>query len=262
MPELTCFQNILAVWAGMVLGMLFAIAGSGGALLAIPLMFYVVRLKNPHIVLATAAAVITATAIIGALSQARQGPVQWKHISVITLTGMGGMTVGRLLGDNVSTHVMLLGIGALMLINAVILVPALGTPAIQDQDGQNTVHWARMIPIGLAIGMIGGVFGVGGGFLVFPGLIAVGMPMASALGTSLISTGTMNVANLMHYAVAGTIDWRVVADYVLGSVIGTQVIHRVRVLSSRGRVAGWLVIMALASASLLLMGTTLHHILL
>ena len=75
--------------------------------------------------------------------------------------------------------------------------------------------------IALASGAASGFFGIGGGFLIVPGLmLATGMPMINAIGTSLLSVGAFGLATALNYASSGLIDWWLAAEFIGGGVIG------------------------------------------
>ena len=75
--------------------------------------------------------------------------------------------------------------------------------------------------VALAAGAASGFFGIGGGFLIVPGLmLATGMPMINAVGTSLLSVGTFGLATALNYASSGLVDWVLAAQFIGGGVIG------------------------------------------
>ncbi len=75
--------------------------------------------------------------------------------------------------------------------------------------------------IGFGVGLFSGFFGIGGGFLIVPGLIlATGMPLTSAIGTSLVAVAAFGAATAASYAVSGLIYWWLAGLFVLGGLIG------------------------------------------
>ena len=80
---------------------------------------------------------------------------------------------------------------------------------------------ARTLGTGLCVGLLSGFFGIGGGFLIVPGLIlATGMPMINAIGTSLLAVGMFGLATALNYAASGFVDWKVAAEFIGGGIIG------------------------------------------
>lgn len=75
--------------------------------------------------------------------------------------------------------------------------------------------------VALASGSASGFFGIGGGFLIVPGLmLATGMPMINAIGTSLLSVGAFGLATALNYATSGLVDWWLAGEFIGGGVIG------------------------------------------
>lgn len=80
----------------------------------------------------------------------------------------------------------------------------------------------RLLPIGLSVGLSAGFFGIGGGFLIVPGLIlATAMPLPFAIGTSLVIVSALGLTTATSYAISGLVDWRVTALLVIGGIFGT-----------------------------------------
>ena len=79
----------------------------------------------------------------------------------------------------------------------------------------------RTSAYGFLTGGAAGFFGIGGGFLIVPALIAAtGMPMINAIGSSLLAVGTFGAATAANYALSGLVDWPVALEFVGGGVIG------------------------------------------
>jgi uncharacterized protein len=79
----------------------------------------------------------------------------------------------------------------------------------------------RLGAVGVGAGGLAGFFGIGGGFLVVPCLmVASGMEIINAIGTSLFSVGVFALTTAGNYAVSGLVDWRVAVEFIAGGVIG------------------------------------------
>jgi hypothetical protein len=75
--------------------------------------------------------------------------------------------------------------------------------------------------VGFAAGSLSGFFGIGGGFLIVPGLmLASGMEIIAAIGTSLFSVGAFATTTALNYAASGLIDWRAAAGFIAGGIVG------------------------------------------
>ncbi len=79
----------------------------------------------------------------------------------------------------------------------------------------------RLIATGLVVGAVSGFFGIGGGFLVVPGLmLATGMPILNAIGSSLFSVGSFGLTTAINYALSGLIEWAIALLFIVGGVAG------------------------------------------
>jgi uncharacterized membrane protein YfcA len=79
----------------------------------------------------------------------------------------------------------------------------------------------RLVPIGLGVGLAAGFFGIGGGFLIVPGLmLATAMPIGAAVGTSLVVIAALGLTTAASYALSGLVDWRLSGLLVLGGAAG------------------------------------------
>ena len=88
-----------------------------------------------------------------------------------------------------------------------------------------------LLAIGFAVDALSGFFGIGGGFLIVPGLmLATGMPIAYAIGTSLVSVAVFGATTATNYAISGLVDWRIAALFIgggiAGGIIGTVAGHK------------------------------------
>ena len=79
----------------------------------------------------------------------------------------------------------------------------------------------RLVAIGLVVGVMSGFFGIGGGFLIVPGLmLGSGMPIINAIGSSLFSVGSFGLTTAVNYALSGLIDWTTALFFIVGGVGG------------------------------------------
>lgn len=108
-------------------------------------------------------------------------------------------------------------VGALMLRAR----PRAGTHTRDDARDNTQSLSIKLVAVALAVGVLSGFFGIGGGFLIVPGLLfATGMPMIAAVGTSLLAVGALGLATALNYALSGMIDWPIALEYILGGFVG------------------------------------------
>jgi hypothetical protein len=75
--------------------------------------------------------------------------------------------------------------------------------------------------VAMGVGLAAGFFGIGGGFLIVPGLIfTTGMPMINAIGSSLLAVASFGLTTAISYAASGLVDWAVAAEFIAGGTIG------------------------------------------
>ena len=158
------------------------------------------------------------------LPHARAGNVKWRCAAVFAAAGVAGALLGAEFAKALNGDKLLVLFGLVMV--------AVGLAMFRKRDGTGnsdvrlTTDTARellpsLLGIGFAVGLLSGFFGIGGGFLIVPGLIlATGMPMTSAIGTSLVAVSAFGAATGASYAASGMIDWPIAALFVLDGVGG------------------------------------------
>jgi uncharacterized protein len=104
-------------------------------------------------------------------------------------------------------------VGGLMLRNRA----HVGNPAV----GLSKENLPKLVVSGLGVGVLSGFFGIGGGFLIVPALVlATGMAMLNAIGSSLVSVTAFGLTTAANYALSGLIDWRIALLFVAGGIFG------------------------------------------
>lgn len=212
-----------AVASGMLIGLLLTLFGGGGSVLATPLLIYFVGVTDPHIAIGTSAAAVAVNAALGLATQARSGAVKWPCASVFAAAGLTGALTGAYIAKQIAGQTLLIWFAVAM---AAIGLSMLRRPV---SEGDPAVHInralaARLAPTGLVTGLAAGFFGIGGGFLIVPGLMAAtGMTLAHAAASSLVSVTLFGAATSASYAWSGLVNWTVFAGLVAGGFAGTQV---------------------------------------
>jgi uncharacterized membrane protein YfcA len=220
---LDLWSYFAAAAGGAVIGLLLAVFGGGGSVLATPLLIYVVGVRDPHVAIGTSAAAVSLNALVALGGQARAGQVKWPCALVFGGAGLTGSLIGAELAKHVEGHRLLLWFSvAMALVGASMLLPkqAEGDPTVR----LNPTLVKRLAPIGLITGLAAGFFGIGGGFLIVPGLMAAtGMTLAHAAASSLVSVVLFGAATSASYAVSGLVNWPVFAALVVGGGLGALV---------------------------------------
>ncbi|BFH72643.1 sulfite exporter TauE/SafE family protein [Sulfurisphaera javensis] len=253
MLELTFLQYVLSIVSGFLVGFSLGLIGGGGSILAIPLLLYFVGLAYlpgvnenyvDHVVIGTTALAVGLNAYINAFIHWRKGNVRLLEGVFFTLPGIVGTYVGARVGLIVHGGLLLFLFGILMIVIAVMVFRGKDRPSVSKTytNGGETpkgllqrVKLQRIIPIGFAVGFASGFFGIGGGFLIVPGLLfSTGICMIKAVGTSLISVGTFGVTGALTYALAGEIDPIISVLYLVGGIAGGYVGAKIASSMPRG----------------------------
>ncbi|MEP7187386.1 MAG: sulfite exporter TauE/SafE family protein [Rhodanobacter sp.] len=218
MHHLLTMQVLLAIACGSLVGFSLALIGGGGSILAVPLLLYVVGVRDPHLAIGTSALAVSFNAFANLIPHARAGHVRWKVAFTFAATGVVGAFVGSSIGKVVDGQHLLVLFALLMLVVAALMLRG-------RRGGADRYPLPHMYPrlggVGLGAGTLSGFFGIGGGFLIVPGLMfASGMEIIYAIGTSLFAVGAFGLTAAANYAVSGLIDWPVAAEFIGGGIVG------------------------------------------
>ncbi|MEP6899169.1 MAG: sulfite exporter TauE/SafE family protein [Rhodanobacter sp.] len=219
MNHLAMMHGLLAMACGSLVGFSLALIGGGGSILATPLLLYVVGIRDPHLAIGTSAMAVAANAYANLIPHARAGHVRWKVAFTFAATGVIGALVGSTIGKAINGQHLLALFALLMLVVATLMLRGRrgGTP-----DRYPLPHmFPRLGAVGFGAGSLSGFFGIGGGFLIVPGLMfASGMEIIYAIGTSLFAVGTFGLTTAANYAISGLVDWPVAAEFIGGGILG------------------------------------------
>ncbi len=208
------------VFSGVLVGFSLGLIGGGGSVLAVPLLVYFVGVGDPHVAIGTSAVAVAANALVSLANHARAGTIKWRCASVFALFGVAGAFGGSTLGKLMNGQKLLALFGLLMLV--------VGALMFRSRSGEgypevrlNRENFPRLAGTGLATGALSGFFGIGGGFLIVPGLmLAADLPIINAIGSSLVSVSAFGVTTAANYAFSGLVDWTLAGTILGGGVIG------------------------------------------
>jgi uncharacterized membrane protein YfcA len=167
-------SDIAALGSGSLVGFVLGLIGGGGSILAVPLLIYVVGVASPHVAIGTSSIAVALSALANLVGHARAGNVRWPCVIVFSIAGMTGAAVGSAIGKSFDGQKLLLLFGVLMIVIAATMILKKEVAASTFQT-LGRVNAARMLPrllgAGGAVGLLSGFFGIGGGFLIVPGLM-------------------------------------------------------------------------------------------
>ncbi|WP_026401005.1 sulfite exporter TauE/SafE family protein [Actinomadura rifamycini] len=248
-----------ALVLGAAIGVLLGLLGGGGSILAVPALVYGAGLPL--------SAAIPASLLVVGISSAtaalpRLRDVRWRIAAVVGGAGaaaaVGGAALGRLLPD----QAIMLGFAALMVAAGARMlagdVPSGGACALPGGG----VDWRACLPksaaAGAAVGVLTGLFGVGGGFLVIPALVlGLGLPMAAAVGTSLVIVAANAAAGFAVHAGDAALDVGVVGGFTGAAIAGSLAAARLAPRIDAARLRRWFALFVFAVAAFVTVRTLL-----
>lgn len=244
---------LLALPLGVLIGVGLGALGAGGSILTVPVLVFVAG-RSPSSATTTSLLVVAIAAAVGAAAHQRAGRVHLRTGVTFGVIGFGGTLVGSMLNRKVEGDVLLLAFALLMMVAAWRIIAgcpsctraaeavalAGARPAAMSARTGAAVHVDASAQVGSAaftpaqipkvviaatvVGLVSGLFGVGGGFVVVPALtLVLGFSMPDAIGTSLLIVAlNAGIAFAMRVA-TGPVDWATAATFAAAATAGTQI---------------------------------------
>ncbi|CAG7607209.1 sulfite exporter TauE/SafE family protein [Leucobacter soli] len=231
----------LAVLVGVSLGLL----GGGGSILTVPILTYVIGMDSREAI-AASLFIVGATSAVSVLAHARAGRVRWRTGLIFGAAGMAGAFAGGIAGGYIPGPVLMVLFAGMMVATATAMIRgrrakapvAAGAGADSHGSGSATAEagaatgidgearpglpMRRIVLDGFLVGLATGLVGAGGGFLIVPALTLLGgLPMAIAVGTSLLVIAMKSAAGLAGYLFSVQLDWPIVLGFTAAAVAGS-----------------------------------------
>jgi len=187
--------SILA-WPGAVaIGVSLGLLGSGGSILTVPVLVYLIG-QDEKVAIAGSLFVVGSIALAGSLQYLRARLIDWRNVFIFGLPGMAGTYIGALLAAYVAGIVQLSLFAVVMLIASYMMLRPI---TLDDKEHTPRAVWKIAID-GLLVGVITGLVGVGGGFLIVPALALLGgLSMHRAVATSLLIIAMKSFSGFYKY---------------------------------------------------------------
>lgn len=243
---------ILILALSVLIGLSLGLLGGGGSILTVPILVYAAGL-DPKDGIATSLLVVGATSLCAMLFHARRGRVAWRVGFLFGVASMVGAYGGGRLAHVLPAKLLLAGFTLMMFVTALAMMRRRGGGAPREATALHGAAFARVVAIGVAIGLLTGIIGAGGGFVIVPALVLLsGLPMRTAVGTSLLVIAMNSFAGFAGTLSHATIHWSlalaVTAASVVGSLLGAALAGRVKPESLRSGFAWFVLAMAMFMA--------------
>lgn len=210
---------VLALVAAVLVGLALGVLGGGGSILTVPILVFLAGVDTKQAI-AMSLFVVGVTSAVGAVSHARAGRVRWRTGLVFGAAGMTGAYGGGRLAAFIPGTWLLVGFGVMMIVTAVAMVRGRKEGTTPTVHGELPI--GRVLAEGVVVGLVTGLVGAGGGFLVVPALVLLGgLPMTVAVGTSLVVIAMKSFAGLAGYLATVEIDWTLALAVTVAAVVGS-----------------------------------------
>lgn len=238
---------LVAAALGLAVGLVLGSLGGGGSVLAVPALVYVLG-ESPHEATTASLVIVVLSSLAGVVAHARAGRVKVRAGLLFGLAGLATSVLAAHFSAGLPDAVVLVGFAVVMLAAAAVMWRSAGGRSGGDAPAR-PASAVRSVVAGAGVGVLIGVFGVGGGFLAVPALVAAaGFTFADAVGTSLLVIAVNSAAALATRATGAHLDWAVIAPFALtasvAAVLGQRVAARVRAPVLQRAFAALLVLLA------------------
>ncbi len=223
-------DNMILPWIGALLvGLSLGLLGSGGSILTVPVLIYLAG-EQEKVAIAESLGIVGAISLAGFVPYALKNQVHWRSVILFGIPGMAGTYGGAMIAGYVSGTFQLMLFAGVMIAAAIMMFRddkkqmKVETGALQEVQA-----WWKIVLEGLAVGILTGLVGVGGGFLIVPALVLLGgLPMSLAVGTSLMIIALKSFSGFYKYldVLAGielSINWQLVLVFSLIGAVGSLV---------------------------------------
>jgi uncharacterized protein len=224
----------LAILFGLLIGASLGALGGGGSILAVPALVYGLGLPVREAI-PTSLLVVGLTAATAAWAHVRAGTVWLRTAFAFASVGVLGSFAGAWLNHRVSEGLVLGGLAVLMVVAAVGMwrrggtvagagAPVSGGVAVDVRERTIGARLPQVLAAGLGLGLLTGLFGVGGGFLIVPTMVLLlDVPTPAAIGTSLVVISVNAFAGFLAHLGLGAVDVAVAAAFAAGGAVGAFV---------------------------------------
>jgi len=212
----------LSIISGVIVGFSLGLIGGGGSVLAVPLLLYVVGVKDTHLAIGTSALAVGIIAGINILNHKKLGNIRIKRGLLFAIPGIVGTLLGAQLGLWTPSGNLLILFAGFMTVVGFLMLKKNASKYEVTNGRSNFILLKKNVSLsGFSVGMLAGYFGIGGGFLIVPTIMySGGLNIIQAIGTSLVSVSSFGLTTAARYFVAGQVDLIIAVLLIIGGVIG------------------------------------------
>jgi len=243
----------LSLLFGAVIGVLLGLLGGGGSILAVPVLVYALGLSVAQAIPVSLIVIAVASAV-GALPKARANQVQWRLAGIFAAVGIPATFVGTAVGKHLPQHAIMIGFAVVMIAAGMRMLRDNGDAGTACKVGNEGINWRRCAPrstpAGIVVGILTGLFGVGGGFLIIPALVLMlGVEMSIAVGTSLLIITANSAAAVFSHLHGAHIDWGITTAFVGTAIVGSLIAGHFGSKVDTSRLQHWFAYLVFAVAA-------------
>ena len=220
-------------WPGAIaIGISLGLLGSGGSILTVPVLVYLLG-QDEKVAIAGSLFIVGSIALAGSLQFVRAGFISWRTVAIFGLPGMAGTWLGAAIAAYISGLTQLALFAVVMLLASYLMLRPI---RLTDAEPEPRALW-KIAGDGLVVGIITGLVGVGGGFLIVPALVLLGgLSMHHAVATNLVIIALKSYSGFYKYLdvleqQGLSLDWPVLGLVtvlgIAGSFVGSRLAKRV-----------------------------------
>jgi cytochrome c/uncharacterized membrane protein YfcA len=211
---------VLAAALSLLIGVSLGLLGGGGSILTVPIMIYALGIEEKSAI-ASSLLVVGATSAVAVIAHARAGNVVWRTALIFAGAGMAGAFLGGKVAKFLPSSLLLVLFAVIMFATAFFMWKG-RKPSTNTEVKQGPLPLPKILLEGLVVGLVTGLVGAGGGFLVVPALALLGgLPMQKAVGSSLVVIALKSFAGFAGYASHVTVDWQLTGIVTAAAIVGS-----------------------------------------
>ncbi|MGA5466720.1 sulfite exporter TauE/SafE family protein [Mycobacterium sp. NPDC050041] len=244
---------------GALIGVLLGLLGGGGSILAVPALVYGMGFDVEQAI-PISLIVVAAASAVGMLPKIRAKQVRWRMAAIFAAGGIPATVAGSAISAHLPQSVLMIGFAVVMVVAGIRMLTDQGATGTACKVDAGQVNWRRCAPrsvgAGLLVGLLTGLFGVGGGFLIIPALVVVlGVEISTAVGTSLLIIVANSVTGVFSHLQGINVDWQVTAAFVAAAMATSLVAGYFGTKTNATRLQRWFAYLVFAVAAYVLVDT-------